>query len=304
MTDIQLEQLLHTLRQYLLAFHTPKTADGYLFDLNHFLRTNPNAEQYKYQDIVRYLSSIKRNYTREDGRVSNSVNRKLASLKRYYDYLYETGVRTDHPCKGIVIKGTRAKGVNFNVLFTPEELHSLLDARENRYTHLELRNKAILSLLIYQAPASDELCRMKVAHINFDNGTVYFPAGRKTASRRLPLTPMQATLLYRYIHEERPHLLQLLQSDTLFITIRGQVETPDGVHGMIEPLKVLFPDKVLSPQEIRKSVIANWLNVYKHPLDEVQLMAGHKYPSTTVKYKRTDDDQAKEIIDRFHPLGD
>ncbi|HVA99149.1 MAG TPA: hypothetical protein VNG53_09660 [Bacteroidia bacterium] len=40
--------------------------------------------------------------------------------------------------------------------------------------------------------------------------------------------------------------------------------------------KPLFPGRNLNPQTIRQNVIANWMNEKKLPLEQVQIMAGHK----------------------------
>jgi len=68
-------------------------------------------------------------------------------------------------------------------------------------------------------------------------------------------------------------------------------------------MKGLFPDKNLHSKYIRMSVIANKLNVEKLPLNLVQDFAGHKYASTTVKYRKPDEDKNRELINQFHPLN-
>ena len=67
-------------------------------------------------------------------------------------------------------------------------------------------------------------------------------------------------------------------------------------------MKLLFPNKNLNPRQVRISVIANWLNIQKIPLSDVQLLAGHKWPSTTEKYLRTDLVEKRNLINRLHPL--
>jgi hypothetical protein len=49
-------------------------------------------------------------------------------------------------------------------------------------------------------------------------------------------------------------------------------------------MKSLFPHKNLNPQTIRKSVITNWLNEQKIPLEDVQLLSGQKWMSSTERY--------------------
>jgi len=72
---------------------------------------------------------------------------------------------------------------------------------------------------------------------------------------------------------------------------------------MLRPLKGLSPARSLNASTIRQSVIANWLNESKYPLGDVQLPAGHKYPSSTEKYLREDIENKRKLINAFHPLG-
>lgn len=37
-------------------------------------------------------------------------------------------------------------------------------------------------------------------------------------------------------------------------------------------------------------------------LEDVQLIAGHKYPSSTEMYKRKDINEQLELINKYHPL--
>lgn len=93
-----------------------------------------------------------------------------------------------------------------------------------------------------------------------------------------------------------------LGNENLVITLRGVAETVDGIHSLIEPLKALYPDRNLNPTTIRQSVISNLLNEKKIPLEDVQLFAGHKWPSITEKYRRNDISEQRALINSLHPL--
>jgi len=59
-------------------------------------------------------------------------------------------------------------------------------------------------------------------------------------------------------------------------------------------------DKKLNPLNIRNSVISYWLNNMEIPLEHVQIMAGHKYPSSTEKYVRKDIKKQREVLTNLH----
>jgi integrase/recombinase XerD len=116
----------------------------------------------------------------------------------------------------------------------------------------------------------------------------------------MDLVPRQMILFFKYIDETSAKLLRC-QSDKLIITKLGKPISVDSVHAMIEPLKSLFTDRKLNPQTIRMSVICNWLNEKKFPLEKVQQLAGHKWPGTTEKYIKVNSLQQREMINRYFP---
>ncbi len=286
--------MTETLEQYLYRNHTDQTAKTYLYYIGVFKMKQPNAMRLMYADIINYLNEIKK-VTKEVSKISPH----FGAVKRYYDYLLETGKRNDHPCKSIRLK-RKKQPIQLQDLFSPSELE-LLMTRENRYKNLELRNKLIISLMIYQALVSAELCRLELKDIDLDNGTIYIKGSAKNASRTLELRSNQVTLLINYINTYRNKLLKS-NTDCLLITHRGTGETVDSIQGMVDPLKGLFMDRNLTPSTIRQSVISNMLNVYKQPLEAVQLFAGHKWTSSTEQYRRKDINDQLEKINMWHPL--
>ena len=283
-----------TLEQYIYKSHTDQTAKTYLYYISVFKMKQPNARALVYLDIIDYVNDIKKNSTEV-----SKVSPHFSAVKRYYDYLLETGQRNYHPCKIINLKSKR-KPIQIQDFFSPSEL-DLLMTRENRFANLELRNKVIISLLIYQALVCSELCRLELRDIDLDNGTIYVKGSKKNSSRTLSLKQNQIKLIMDYISTSRKNLLRC-ETDYLLITQRGVAETVDGIHSMIEPLKGLFMDRNLTPSTIRQSVIANLLNIHKQPLDVVQVFAGHKYPSSTEQYRRKDINEQLDKINMWHPL--
>ena len=72
---------------------------------------------------------------------------------------------------------------------------------------------------------------------------------------------------------------------------------------MLRQLKHFFPDRTLNATTIRQSVITNWLNMDKKPIEVVQQMSGQKYPSSTEKYKMVDVEEQRKLINQYHLLA-
>jgi integrase/recombinase XerD len=137
--------------------------------------------------------------------------------------------------------------------------------------------------------------------MNPDKGLVKIVASATNSGRKLELKPIQLDLLDKYLNKSRKYL-QRQNQEALLLNKLGNPMTVDDIHYLIETYKYLYPDRKLTPQTIRQSVIANWLNKYHIPLEDAQLLAGHKRPSATLKYKQANMQQAVETLNRFHPL--
>lgn len=284
-----------SLEMYLNQNLSTKTAESYLYTINHFLKTNPKAKRFKFQDIVSYMEQVSSKQSNIQYRV-----RILSAIKRYYDYLVMAGLRNDHPCKKLNIKNKQNPSIQVQDLFSSEELQLLL-TRENRYQYLDSRNSVLLSLLIYQGLTSEELTELRIKDIDLDAGTIYIKASTNQNRRNLELLNKQMIVFSKYLNDIRPQLLRC-NTDKVLLNKLGKPISVDGIHSIFDSLKALFPDKNLNPRTIRMSVICNWLNEKKIPLEKVQELAGHKWPGTTEKYIKVDSLQQRELINRFFPL--
>ena len=186
-------------------------------------------------------------------------------------------------------------------LFTSAELELLMD-RQERYPALRVRNQMIASILIYQGLQIGEVARLEVQHINLDTGKIYVKESRFGSRRHLEMHPKQYRIFESYINESRKALLKV-ETNQLIISTRGTPVGKDDIRYVVETFRSLFPDRNLNPELIRQSVISNWLNEKRFPLEQVQLMAGHKWISTTARYRQTPADEKRLIINRLHPLA-
>jgi integrase/recombinase XerD len=291
---------MNTFEQYMVKMSFSKeTRNSYRCIIDKFLLDNPSANTYNYQDILNYMEFISKQQLSR-----NTKQTRLTAIKKYYYYLIEEGIREDHPCMTLNIKGATKKGVIFSDLFSMAELESLME-REERYQHLKLMHQVIISLLIYQALSSSEIISLKLSHVDMDAGTIYIRGGREFTSRHLEIHPKQYRLFDRYLDEARKRLLYKdKENDYFILNYQGKNYTAsDGIGYLIETLKTYFPDRNLTAKSIRDSVIAYWLNVRKIPLEQVQLLAGHRWISSTLRYRQASINEQREILNKFHPLG-
>jgi integrase/recombinase XerD len=63
----------------------------------------------------------------------------------------------------------------------------------------------------------------------------------------------------------------------------------------------LYAPRNINAMTIRQSVIANLLKL-NIDLRLVQVFAGHKYPSTTERYRQNNTEALKDALKKYHPF--
>jgi len=285
------------LQEYLIQRVAPSTAKRYQREIELFFLSseekNIDPKTVTYQQIMDYLGELRKQTK------TKAINCSLSAVKKYYSYLVATNQRKDNPARSIKLRDKRSRDIQLQDLFKPTELEQLLEKKE-RYPILKNRNRIILSLLIYQALTNGEVKSLELENINLEQGTIYIKSGRKTNSRTLKLQAKQIYWLMSYLQKDRVRLLKVA-SNKLIISKLGTAESGEGICYLIETQRHLFPDRKLNAKTIRQSVITNLLKQGKD-LRIVQAFAGHKYPSTTERYKQTQVEELKNQVLKYHPL--
>lgn len=284
------------LQDYLHEHYTEGTASIYLQEIERYRLTHPQAATAVYKDILFYMGALRARYSN-----ASTLNRILCSIKAYYDYLCASGQRLDNPATSIGLKDQRSRDIQLQDLFAMEELEVLLN-RPERYPSLAGRNKVLMSLLIYQALYPVELEALRISDINLEAGRIRVSGTAKTNGRELGLKPNQILLFYDYVREIRPRLLKQHTTDRLLIGHRGEPMPAEDITKHVKrSFKDLYPGRIVNAQTIRQSVIAHLLK-QGNDLSVVQVFAGHKYPSSTERYRQNEIETLKAAIERYHPI--
>jgi integrase/recombinase XerD len=266
-----------------------------------------------HNDIIAYIQhyNIK-------GTGKKTIAHYIMHLKKYFDWLMDEGEVTDNPCSSIKIKGIKRK-VLYEIL-SIEELEQLYNNYATEiiiektgrmkcpppmimHTLARRRNKIILGLFIYQALRSEEIIRLQVADVKLREGKIFIAAANRSNERTLKLESHQVFDLLDYINDTRKQILHHRSITTpnqeLFLNL-GESSRKNNLFGMLVTHLKQMNSKVKSLDQLRASVIVHWLKLYN--LRKVQIMAGHRYISSTESYKANNLDDLKEDIKNFHPF--
>lgn len=246
-----------------------------------------------YSDLLAFI-----NHNKERGNTRHTINQKLQGIKHFYNHLQKAGKVEHNPCEELRIKGVIRRQPHD--LLEWEELERLYQYfPEGNITGK--RNKVILGMIIYQGLHSGEVATLEVRDVKLEEGKVYVPKVARSNSRTLKLEPAQILQLQKYITQVRPVILAITgkESDKLFISTGDGHRLDNSLTRLIKKAREVHP-KVKSVKQIRASVITYWLT--KWGIRQVQYMSGHRYVSSTERYRTDLLESLQEQIDELHPL--
>lgn len=249
-------------------------------------------ETLDYKTFLKYVEEIKKT-----GIKIRTLKTYIGNLKIYFNYLQEENYRADNPITNINIKGA-VKTVIGNLL-TADELEDLYYSYETKEDDLaRKRNKIIIGLLVYQGLQSKELQYLKEEHVELYKGKIHIPESKKTNGRTLELKPWQLMEMMEYMQQIRPKIVPKSE-DCLFTSSYGNSNLSNVLKKISEELK-LINYNYQNAIQIRNSVIVNWLKQYN--LRKTQVLAGHRYISSTERYQQDNLESLHDMVNSFHPI--
>lgn len=246
-----------------------------------------------YNDLLAYV-----NHCKENKNTARTINSNLVAVKHFYNFLQQKKLVKHNPAEELRIK---------NVI--TRQPHDLLEWEdlEQLYKNYPTssitgkRNKTILGMLIYQGLNSGEVAAIELKDVKLEEAKVYVPSVGRSNSRTLKLESVQILQLQKYITQVRPVLLAMndKKSEKLFTSSGNGNRLDNSLMRLMRAAKKLNP-KIKDPKQIRASVITYWL---KHQnIRQVQYMTGHRYISSTERYRTDLLETLQEQIDELHPL--
>lgn len=248
-----------------------------------------NIARISYTEILAFVQQLKSKEL-----TVATVNIRLNSIRKYYEYLKHIGLIEKNPAKKIFIKGG-VKKIIHNPL-TYAELESLYNEfakprehREAKHKAAHERNTIIVGLMIWQAVHSGELNKITLNDVNLNEGQIYIPGTARSNGRKLKLESKQIITLHKYITE------------TTFDTEKLFPIHPHSVMQHISSELKGINQAVKNAGHIRASVILHWLRVYDKRT--VQYMLGHRWISSTEHYEVQELTGLTDLLTKHHPFS-
>ena len=273
------------------------TLDAYKRDLLLFaawLQSERNKNLYEVTDTDLNAYFAFRHTTTK----ASSSNRRLAVLRRFYQYALRNGQIQIDPC--LKLKSAK-QPPRFPKTLSEQHVESLLAAPDVT-TPLGLRDRTMLEVMYASGLRVSELVLLKTIEVGMNEGVLRI-TGKGNKTRLVPFGEEARGWIERYLQEARLTILNGKVNDALFVTALGGPMTRQMFWTLIKKYALQADIHVpLSPHTLRHAFATHLLN-HGADLRVVQLLLGHADISTTQIYTHVARERLKKIHSQHHPRG-
>ncbi|WP_130864046.1 site-specific tyrosine recombinase [Bacilliculturomica massiliensis] len=242
-------------------------------------------------EVVAYLLALK-----NEGRSGATVNRKVASIRAFYNFLIVRGVVGENPTVNIKSPKIQRKEIEYLSIGEVEKLLSMPDDSVKG-----VRDRALLELLYAAGVRVSEAAAANVEDINLRIGFITC-SGEHGKARIIPLGRPARAAMENYIYEGRAKLLREKEDQgALFLNYYGERLTRQGVWKVMKDYgKQAGFEHELSPQILRNSFAVHMIQ-NGADLKTLQELLGHEDITATQIYLSVTKNRIKEVYDNTHP---
>lgn len=305
-----LERFIHYI-QYEKRY-SPHTVSAYQSDLDQFfnflnnpdkLHPAPAAEfthpnQITHHHIRNWMVDMMGNDI-----MARSVNRKVATLRKYFKFMVQEGVIEVNPASKI---NTPKTPKQLPVVVEDVKLTAMLDGKldDNDMSIFSddfkgTRDKLVIEMLFGTGMRLAELLGLKESDVNTYEGTVKV-LGKRNKERILPLNTELRLLLARYLGLKKSESFSN-NSLTLIVTNKGAIAYPKLIYLIVQQyLTNISTQNKKSPHVLRHTFATSLLNKGAD-LNAIKELLGHANLSATQVYTHNSVERLKSIYKLAHP---
>ncbi len=242
-------------------------------------------------DVAAYLNKLK-----TAGRSASTMNRKMASIRTFYNYMQDKHLIVENPARGIKTPRIEKKELEY---LSIKEIDKLLESPDDSLKGR--RDRAILEVLYATGIKVSELIDANLEDVNFRMGFITcYGESRKT--RIIPMGRPARAALEDYVYEVRDQLLgENKDEKALFVNYYGRRLTRQGLWKVLKEYGEKSGIKrKLTPNTLRNSFAVHMLQ-NGADLKSLQELMGHEDISATQVYLAATKNHIKDVYDRTHP---
>lgn len=277
-----------------LSTHTICAYQTDLTQLSRYL-----CNQFQLNDLTQATPKALRAWVMElskQGLNNRSINRKIASLKAFYTFLYLNGHL--HADVTPQLKSLKIKR-GLPIFLREHELLHLLDNHIFTDNFEGWRDKLMLELLYSTGIRLRELIELQDADINFYEKTIRV-VGKRNKERIIPI-PKRILLIVEHYKNHRQTILAATNPIRLLITNHNQPCYPMLIYRLVKKYIASYTQADRhSPHVLRHTFATHLLN-HGADLQAIKELLGHTSLAATQVYTHNSLEKLKETFLQAHP---
>lgn len=277
------------------------TKDAYKRDLLQFfeyIQQNNNITENDNEQITHHIVRNWLSYLIEKKINTRSINRKISTLKAYFNFLKKGEEITLNPMQKIISHKMSKKITPY---VEEESLNEMLDEEETKIGYTENRNYLILEVLYETGIRLTELINLKLQDIDIHNLTIKV-LGKRNKERIIPITKILKDKIILYLeYKENEEVKNMEKENYLFLTKKGKKIYPKFVYRIVfYYLSRITTNKKKSPHVLRHTFATHMLN-HGADLNAIKEILGHTSLNATQVYAHNSLNKLKTIYKQAHP---
>lgn len=236
-------------------------------------------------------------YLEERGNGATTKNRRMSSIKTFFEYLKEVG-----KTKVNIVENLKLAKVTYKEKkhLTVEQMNTILNIIKSEKKHYKfaIRNFAVMTVLMNTGLRNAELRNIKISDIDFKEKRLYV-LGKGRKERIIPLNDSTIDAINQWIIErERMPIIKEGYEDYLFINQKKQRMEKDNLRDIVSRYYEManINTKEYHVHTIRHGALTIMMKRSKN-IKAVQRISGHSSIKTLLDiYTHTDDDELKSVV--------
>jgi site-specific recombinase XerD len=225
-----------------------------------------------------------------------TVRGAMHSVRALFAYLVKEGAieAQANPCLGAELPKLDAAQ---RLLVSDDDLTRLLDAVERQRTEFRrVRDRAILTVLIYSGVRRQELLDLRTQDLNLEDRSLLVQWGKGQKARVIPIVDEAMPALREWLALRSTRTK--CKNDALFVTGQHQRMGESTLRHMLEEIKAiagLCGDPRIKPHSIRHAAATRMLQ-NGADIKSIQAFLGHSQLTTTALYLHYSEQQLRKTI--------
>ena len=273
------------------------TIQSYESDIYQLYQWNLSKNKKRISEIKKFDTSQYISYLFSQNLKSSSVNRKISSLKTFFNFLLKKKLIEVNPFADQIMP---KKPVSLPKSISEDDVVKLLDAPKED-SLIGIRDRAMLELLYASGVRISELVNIKFSDLDLERNIIKV-FGKGSKERLVPFGEDAAQCISAYI-DERKKNKSLASIKYIFLNNRGKKISRHAFwHRLKEYCLEIGLKQDISPHTLRHAFATHLLN-RGADLRSVQVLLGHSDLSTTQIYTHIAKQRLSELVKKHHPRG-